>query len=73
MLQGPETNLHAASKLISSLLAKERGDNNNEESETVLTNYGSGIRVGLLKDDADKVINFVGVFKRLDDDDEMIV
>ena len=67
--------------LISSLLAKKATDDaNNEEIETVLTNYRSDgrkfrnhIRLGLLKDDAGKVINFVGVFKKLDDDDEMIV
>ncbi|KAL3801655.1 hypothetical protein HJC23_013160 [Cyclotella cryptica] len=81
ILQGPETNLHAASKLVSTLLAKAvPGDNKNEECETVLTNYRSDgkkfrnhIRVGLLKDDVGKVINFVGVFKRLDDDDDLIV
>ena len=81
LLQGPKTNMHAANDLVSSLLArKKRDDGKSGEYETVLTNYRSDgkmfknhIRVGLLRDDAGKVVNFVGVFKRLDDDDEVII
>jgi PAS domain S-box-containing protein len=79
LLQGPETNVQAANKLVSCLLAKKETAESGEY-ETVLTNYRSDgrkfrnhIRVGLVRDDDGKVVNFVGVFKRLDDDDEMII
>jgi PAS domain S-box-containing protein len=81
LLQGPDTNVEAANKLVESLLTeKEMASDSSKECETVLTNYRSDgrkfrnhIRVGLVKDDAGNVVNFVGVFKRLNDDDGMII
>lgn len=80
LLQGPDTNVNAANDLVSSLLAEKETGEGEGEYETVLTNYRSDgrrfrnhIRVGLVRDDSGKVVNFVGCFKRLDDDDEMII
>lgn len=79
ILQGPETNTQAANALVSSLLAG-KDEEDDREYETVLTNYRSDgrrfrnhVRVGLLRDGYGKVVYFVGCFKRLDDDDEMII
>lgn len=81
LLQGPDTNVEAANKLVESLLTeKEVAGDNSKEYETVLTNYRSDgrkfrnhIRVGLVRDDAGNVVNFVGIFKKLNDDDGMII
>jgi PAS domain S-box-containing protein len=82
LLQGPETNVEAANKLATFLLAEKDGKQtpHNNEYETVLTNYRSDgkrfrnhIRVGLVKDETGNTVNFVGVFQKLDDNDELII
>lgn len=80
LLQGPETNVEAANKLAKFLLAEKDETPHSNEYETVLTNYRSDgkrfrnhVRVGLVRDEAGKVVNCVGVFRKLDDNDEMII
>ena len=71
LLQGPNTNTTVAKNLITSL------QHENEEHEAVLINYRSDgrqfknhARVGRIKNEEGETTHFVGVFKRLSDDDE---
>ena len=74
LLQGPETNVAVASSLASSL----HEDDAKAEYEAVLVNYRSDgrsfknhARVGRIKNVAGDIINFVGVFRKLSQDDEL--
>jgi len=76
LLQGPETDVQAANELVHQLIS----DDSQTEYETVITNYRSDgrkfrnhIRVGRIKNENDEVINFVGLFNRLEDNDELII
>ena len=73
LLQGPETDVGAATALVDKLI-------HGEEAGAVLTNYAKGgrkfqnrIRVGTLKNQHDKVTHFVGVLKEIHEMSEKIV
>lgn len=73
LLQGPETDVGAATALVDKLL-------NGMEAGAVLTNYAKGgrkfqnrIRVGTLKNQNEKVTHFVGVLKEIHEMSEKIV
>ena len=70
LLQGPDTDWGAVSALISQLFA-------GEEASVVLTNYTKAgrrfrnlVRVGPVKDEMGKTVNFVGVLREMKDDVE---
>ena len=73
LLQGPETDVGAATALVDKLC-------HGMEAGAVLTNYAKGgrkfqnrIRVGTLKNQNDKVTHFVGVLKEIHEMSEKIV
>ena len=73
LLQGPETDVGAATALVDKLI-------HGLEAGAVLTNYAKGgrkfqnrIRVGTLKNQNDKVTHFVGVLKEIHEMSEKIV
>jgi len=70
LLQGPETDMSNVSTLLSKLLA-------GEEARTILTNYSkhgrkfqNNIRVGPIVDEMGKTINFVGVLREVEVDED---
>jgi PAS domain S-box-containing protein len=70
LLQGPDTDWMAVSALLSNLFA-------GEEASVVLTNYAKSgrrfrnlVRVGPVKDEMGKTVNFVGVLRELKESDK---